>query len=172
MSNSAIANSHLVPNLPPALAAVLPDGFTTEVCPAANRWWREAGQWLRVGKLLTFDYGLTEEELLSPEKGQGTLRACYRHHLSSDVLAHPGEQDLTAHVNFSALLKTGESVGLSTRALMTQGQFLGRVFENASKRDVGLGGWTSKQSRQFQTLVHPNHFGSAFRVLVQERTAK
>lgn len=51
-----------IPALPEKLLAVLPDGFATEVCPAAVAWWRSAADALRGGKLLAFDYGLTAEQ--------------------------------------------------------------------------------------------------------------
>jgi SAM-dependent MidA family methyltransferase len=155
-------------NLPPSLLEVLPDGYTIETCPAAENWWREAAGILERGKLMTIDYGLTAEELFSPDRLRGTLRAYFHHHASDDLLANVGEQDLTAHVNFSAIQSAGESVGLRTEMFSTQSQFLTRILEKASK-DNSLGKWTSAQARQFQTLTHPEHLGRAFRVLVQSR---
>jgi SAM-dependent MidA family methyltransferase len=166
----------------PGLLAVLPDGYTIETCPAAESWWREAANILGHGKLLTIDYGYTADELFSPGRTRGTLRAYFRHHAGDDILANVGEQDLTAHVNFSAIQAAGESVGLRTEMFSTQSQFLTRILEKASK-DNSLGelvspksdggesedGWTAAQARQFQTLTHPEHLGRAFRVLVQSR---
>jgi len=169
-------------HLPSLLLAVLPDGYTIETCPAAESWWREAANILGHGKLLTIDYGFTADELFSPGRTRGTLRAYFRHHAGDDILANVGEQDLTAHVNFSAIQAAGESVGLRTEMFSTQSQFLTRILEKASK-DNSLGelvspksdggesedGWTAAQARQFQTLTHPEHLGRAFRVLVQSR---
>jgi SAM-dependent MidA family methyltransferase len=167
---------------PSSLLAVLPDGYTIETCFAAESWWREAAKVLGHGKLLTFDYGFTADELFSPARRHGTLRAYYRHHASDDLLANVGEQDLTAHVNFSAIQTVGESTGLKTESFLTQSQFLTQILEKtlrrkssgelvASKSDGGgsADGWTSAQARQFQTLTHPEHLGRAFRVLVQSR---
>jgi SAM-dependent MidA family methyltransferase len=173
---------------PSALESVLPDGYTIETCPAAQNWWREAAGILERGKLMTIDYGLTADELFLPSRPRGTLRAYFRHHAGDDLLANVGEQDLTAHVNFSAIQAAGESVGLKTEMFSTQSQFLTRILEKtlreksfgelvASKRLVspksdGGGsedGWTPAQARQFQTLTHPEHLGRAFRVLVQSR---
>lgn len=157
---------------PPQLLDFLPDGFTSEVCPAAETWWREAAENLPHGKLLTFDYGLTAEELLTPTRPSGTLRA-YRHHrLADNPLADPGEQDLTAHVNFTAIQSVGESAGLTTDAFTTQAQFLTNIAAKAWKPDSGFGDWTPEQTRQFQTLTHPSHLGRAFRVLIQSRAGK
>jgi SAM-dependent MidA family methyltransferase len=152
--------------IPPELAAVLPDGFTTEVCPAAAAWWRDAANALRAGKLLTIDYALNAEDFFSPARANGTLRAYSQHHVSADLIANPGQQDLTAHVNFSALQAAGESAGLTTDARISQAQFLTEIAARA---------WQSSPApdaaglRQFQTLTHPEHLGHRFSVLVQSR---
>jgi SAM-dependent MidA family methyltransferase len=153
---------------PSALESVLPDGYTIETCPAAEDWWREAANVLGHGKLLTIDYGFTADELFSPSRTRGTLRAYFHHHAGDDLLANVGEQDLTAHVNFSAIQAAGESVGLKTESLQTQSQFLTQILGKASKDD-SFGEWNTNQTRQFQTLTHPEHLGRAFRVLVQRR---
>ena len=153
---------------PSSLQAVLPDGYTIETCPAAEDWWREAANVLGHGKLLTIDYGFTADELFSPARPHGTLRAYYRHHASDDLLANVGQQDLTAHVNFSAIQKVGEACGLTTESFSTQSQFLTQILGKASKDD-SFGEWNTNRTRQFQTLTHPEHLGRAFRVLVQSR---
>lgn len=155
--------------VPPELLAVLPDGFTIELCPAAAAWWEQAAARLSRGKLLTLDYGLTDQEFWAPERTQGTLRAYYRHHVSEDVLARPGEQDLTAHVNFSQLQQAGEAAGLRTEGLFAQAQFLTRIAEQVWRADPP-GNWPPARMRQFQTLIHPAHLGQAFRVLIQSRS--
>ena len=148
---------------------VLPDGFTMEVCPAAKAWWRSAAETLQHGRLLAIDYGLDAEEFFRPERSEGTLRAYYHHQLSRDLLANPGEQDITAHVNFTALQQAGESAGLKTEALVSQGTFLTQIAEKTWKRPETFGQWTSARTRQFQTLTHPEHLGRPFRVLIQSR---
>jgi SAM-dependent MidA family methyltransferase len=150
------------PAVPAELDPFLPDGFQTEVSPAARRWWHTAAQKLRAGKLVTLDYGGETRDLLSPHRTAGTLRA-YRHHqLMSDVLANPGEQDLTAHVNFAEIKRAGESVGLKTECFASQEEFLARIVPR-------IADWNSERVRQFQTLTHPDHLGRAFKVLVQSR---
>ncbi len=151
------------------LEAVLPDGYIIETCPAAEKWWREAASILDSGKLMTIDYGLTADALFSPGRLHGTLRAYFRHHTTGDVLANPGEQDLTTHVNFSAIQKAGEDTGLKTETFSTQAQFLMRIAEKIFKNPKSFGEWGAKQNRQFQTLTHPEHLGRAFWVLIQSR---
>ena len=151
------------------LEAVLPDNYTVEISPAAENWWRAAAEILTRGKLLAIDYGFTAEEQFSPARTRGTLRAYYRHQVSDDLLAQPGEQDLTAHVNFSAIQKIGEEAGLKTESFCTQPQFLTRILQKAVT-EKSFTGLAAKQVRQFQTLTHPEHLGRAFRVLVQSKT--
>ena len=105
-----------------------------------------------------------------PERSEGTLRAYHRHRASNDVLACPGDQDITAHVNFTAIRAAGESAGLRTDAFQTQAQFLTSIAARTWADEAPFGKWTSERTRQFQTLVHPAHLGRAFRVLVQERS--
>jgi SAM-dependent MidA family methyltransferase len=170
MPQSEIVNSKLqTPDVPGDLLNVLPDGFTTEICPAAENWWRAAADSLRCGKLLMFDYGLTAEEFFKPERSRGTLRAYQRHHVSDDLLADVGGQDLTAHVNFSAIQSAGEAAGLKTETFVTQSKFLTQIAGKIWKATSEFGEWTPAHTRQFQTLTHPEHLGRPFRVLVQSR---
>jgi SAM-dependent MidA family methyltransferase len=168
----SLGDSHAFPSairdLPFSLLAVLPDGYTIETSPAAEQWWRAAAGVLTHGKLLAIDYGFTAEEQISPSRLHGTLRAYHRHHVSNDLLANAGKQDLTAHVNFTAIQKAGEATGLQTENFFTQPQFLTRILEAAMKKGF-FSKWEAWQTRQFQTLTHPDHLGRAFRVLVQSR---
>jgi SAM-dependent MidA family methyltransferase len=169
-------NGHLSPRetpvfgeLPESLLDVLPNGFMTEDSPTGAQWWREAARALDHGKLMTLDYGLTREEFFTPERSNGTLRAYYRHHQTEDVLSRPGEQDITSHVNFSAIQNVGEAAGLRTNAFITQSKFLTGILEQAGQNSFFMG-WSANQTRQFQTLTHPEHLGRNFRVLVQSQS--
>ncbi len=154
--------------LPDELLNVLPDGYTIEVSPAADDWWQAAAACLVQGKLLAIDYGFTQEELISPARTNGTLRGYHQHQFSENVLAHPGAQDLTAHVNFSAVQSAGERAGLKTHVYATQPQFLTGILGDAIKAP-SFGAWNARRTRQFQTLTHPQHLGRAFKVLIQGR---
>lgn len=159
---------HFVLDLPASLLEVLPGGFTIEISPTAESWWRAAAHNLNRGKLLAVDYGLTDDELFLPARKNGTLRAFFQHHFADDVLANPGEQDLTAHVNFSAIQRAGEEAGLKTDSFSTQARYLTQIMGKTLK-DKAFGEWTPARGRQFQTLTHPEHLGRAFQVLVQSR---
>lgn len=146
------------------LEPYLPDQFTVEFSPAAEAWWETAAGKLREGLMLAIDYGDESEGLWTPARAQGTLRAFRNHKLAADVLANPGDQDITASVNFSRIRAAGERAGLVSEPLQTQARFLTKIaadfFANPAASDV----------RQFQTLTHPEHLGRAFKVLVQSRT--
>jgi SAM-dependent MidA family methyltransferase len=151
---------------PSGLESVLPDGYTIENSPAAENWWREAAGVLERGKLVAIDYGFAGDEQFSPARTNGTLRAYFRHHVSDDLLANVGEQDLTAHVNFSAIQKAGEAVGMKTEFFGTQSKFLTEILKT---QNAIPNSQLAIFPRQFQTLTHPEHLGRAFRVLVQSR---
>jgi SAM-dependent MidA family methyltransferase len=155
--------------LPGALLDVLPDGFTVEVAPAAREWWTAAAVRLREGSLLTLDYGLEWEERFNPGRANGTVRTYSQHRIGDDLLCCPGRQDITAHVDFSALIRAGEQAGLTTREYCSQSVFLTRIARRALADPSKFGNWSEAQTRQFQTLTHPTHFGSAFRALEQAR---
>jgi SAM-dependent MidA family methyltransferase len=155
-------------HLPSSLLEVLPDGYTIETSPAAENWWRNAASSLQHGKLLTIDYGFTDDEMFTPARTNGTLRGYFRQHAADDILANVGEQDLTAHVNFSVIQKVGEEAGLKTENFCTQPQFLTQILAQTQK-DKNFGEWNARRARQFQTLTHPEHLGRAFRVLIQAR---
>lgn len=161
--------STLQPGLPAEMTPALPDGFTTELSPMALEWWTRSAEILSRGKLLTIDYGTTAEEVLQAGRTHGTLRAYWRHHLVEDLLARPGEQDLTAHVNFTGIQQAGEGAGLRTEQLVFQEQFLARIAGRIAQETDSFNTWTAAQRRQFQTLTHPEQLGRRFRVLVQSR---
>lgn len=155
--------------LPSDLLAVLPDGFTSEICPAAESWWARAAKSLRAGHQLTLDYGLVAEDFFAPQRPQGTLRAYRRHRSSVDLLADVGEQDLTAHVNFTRIQRAGEAAGLSTKKLVTQAEFIVGIAQRFWPAGQTSANRSAQQIRELQTLLHPEHLGRAFKVLVQSR---
>jgi SAM-dependent MidA family methyltransferase len=158
-----------LPVISPELAAVLPSGFVLEHSPSAVAWWKKAAATLAHGKLLTLDYGLTDQERLRPERSGGTLRTFARHHIGGGLLDNPGECDITAHVNFSAIEAAGRAAGLATEGLMEQGKFLTQILAQTQAEPGGFEAWTPSRIKQFQTLTHPDHLGRAFRVLIQSR---
>ncbi|WP_072870073.1 class I SAM-dependent methyltransferase [Desulfofundulus thermosubterraneus] len=106
------------------LGIKLAPGQAAEVNLAAREWLREVAAGLGRGFVLLIDYGMESPELYHPSRFEGTLR-CYRQHrLGSDPLNNVGQQDITAHVNFSALMQWGREAGLHPAGYTTQMDFL------------------------------------------------
>lgn len=104
-----------------------PEGWRAEINLDAPGWMERCAQVLRRGYLLTIDYGEKARALYTPERRRGTLLCYYRHQANEHPLARPGEQDITAHVNFSALIGEGRRHGLRLNAYMTQHEWLERM---------------------------------------------
>jgi SAM-dependent MidA family methyltransferase len=102
----------------------LTEGDRIEISPAAVAWFAAAARGLRRGYTLVIDYGYPAPELYRSHRLAGTVRAHHAHTVSDDPFAHVGEQDLTAHVDFSALRRAGEKEGLVFAGQTTQGAFL------------------------------------------------
>lgn len=160
----------LLARLPRELLEVLPDQFTIEISPEAVSWWLQAAHALQSGWLFTIDYGLLQDDFLTPQRAEGTLRAYSRHHLHDNILGAAGEQDITAHVNFSLVIAAGESAGLKTESLTQQGNFIKTLLEQVEESPSSFPLWTPMRYRQLMSLMHPEHLGRAFKVLVQGRT--
>lgn len=154
--------------VPEELGAVLPTGYTVEHSPAAEAWWRAAAGRMKRGWMVTFDYGYEEADRFRPGRTDGTLRGYRRHQRVEDVLADPGEVDLTAHVDFDRIREIGEASGLKTLEYGTQHRVLSRWVAEWVREGAGFE-WTPARLRQLQTLVHPQHLGQSFRVLIQAR---
>ncbi len=96
------------------------DGWRAEINLDALRWMERVAHLIRRGFILTIDYGDRARNLYTRYRRRGTL-ACYsRHQLNDRPLEHPGEQDITAHVNFSALIDAGRQHGLRLNTFTTQ----------------------------------------------------
>ncbi len=109
------------------------DGWRAEINLDAPRWMQRTARLFaptstastdKRGFLLTIDYGDEAEKLYTPDRQRGTLACYYRHQLIERPLTRPGEQDITAHVNFTALIQEGERQGLHLESFGTQEQWL------------------------------------------------
>ena len=163
-----------------------PNGWRAEVCLAAEDWMDTAADALGRGFVMTVDYGDTARRLYTPDRRHGTLLAYTHHRLSERPLVNPGSQDLTAHVNFSALARAGRARGLRAGRLTTQAAFLRglglreeaealarRLFpyaESERHTDRGQADYLRRAAllNAVATLLDPNGLGG-FRVLVQWR---
>lgn len=149
----------------------LGEGWTAEVSLEAEDWMREAASRLERGYAITIDYGDPAERLYSERRRAGTLRAHYQHTASDDPYARVGRQDLTAHVDFTALIAAGEAAGLMPVTLMTQREFLTNLgAEVLLDAIAGSDGPKQADLKGLRSLVDPTGLGG-FRVLVQAHDA-
>jgi SAM-dependent MidA family methyltransferase len=102
----------------------LDEGDRIEISPAAAAWFTSVARGLRRGYAIVIDYGYPAAELYRAHRLAGTVRAHREHTVSDDPFAQVGEQDLTAHVDFSALRQAGEEAGLTFAGQTNQGAFL------------------------------------------------
>ena len=130
--------------------------------------------------LVTIDYGFPQERLFDPRiRMFGTAAAFRNHKVHRDLLATPGKQDLTAHINFSDLLRTGESKGLSTLLFSRQAEFLLSLGATAHPlftpaQDVAFGtlgeATVELEKREAaKRLILPDGIGQEMRVLIQSK---
>ena len=122
--------------------------------------------------MITIDYGDTFDRLYTSERSRGTLLAYRGHSTSEDFFSAPGECDLTAHVNFSALVDAGEAAGLSLMGLATQERFLMALGESDEFADLYSPNQTELEKLQarlkLKRLVSPVGMGNIFKVLIQQ----
>ncbi|MCS7001694.1 MAG: SAM-dependent methyltransferase, partial [Dehalococcoidia bacterium] len=110
-----------------AIGVTLPDDYETEIALAAPRLIRRIGAAMRRGWVVTIDYGYLADERYAPTRRAGTLQCYYRGAIHHDPLQRVGHQDITTHVDFTALLRFGERAGLTPIGLTTQRDLLRRV---------------------------------------------
>ena len=110
-------------------------GERIEVCLPAQQWMGEISKTISRGMAVVVDYGFTRDEQLAGHH-RGTLMAYRQHSAHADPYHAPGEQDLTAHVNFSALAAAAEQGGLRVQKLLTQSQFLMGIGERNQFADA------------------------------------
>lgn len=102
----------------------LPPGFESEISLATRAWAAEWGHRLDRGALLLIDYGFPRREFYHQQRGRGTLMCHYRHHAHPDPFYLPGLQDVTVHVDFTAIIAAAHASGLELLGYASQGQFL------------------------------------------------
>ena len=107
-----------------ALGTLPGDGCDAEVNLVAPAWMTRAATALRHGYVLTLDYGYENANLYAPWRKRGTLLTFYRHTSGEDPFARMGRQDITASVDFTAVMRAGVAAGLSTLEFTTQSEFL------------------------------------------------
>ena len=152
-------------------------GQEAEISLAALDWLSDMVSVLQDGFILTIDYGWPKAQLYAPERNLGTLLCYYRHNVEDNPYTRIGQQDITTHINFSALMEKGEELGLATLWFGDQSRFLMSAgmleeLEASEARDI-----SEKEKLKFRLaikrLIMPEGgMGDTFRVLVQSKDIK
>ena len=150
----------------------LADGQTADISMEAPRWLSERLGELKNGELITIDYGDTSAELFGTHRMNGTL-LCYKNHLAGEnPYIYAGEQDITAHVDFSACIRSGIQAGVDQWQLMTQKEFLlaSGVLERLVSHD-GRDPFSpaAKRNRSIRQLLLSDGMSELFKVLIQRK---
>jgi len=149
----------------------LADGYRSEFCPRAEAWIATMGDILRRGVMLTIDYGFSATEYYSPARAAGTLRCHYRHRAHDEPLLWPGLQDITAHVDFSAIAGVGLASRLEPGGYISFANFLMNLgLIDIVGNDSGVSEMDRYQlNRQITRLTSPLAMGEVFKVLALTR---
>ncbi|MCY7282183.1 MAG: SAM-dependent methyltransferase, partial [Cyanobacteria bacterium CAN_BIN43] len=149
--------------------------YRSEVNLQALDWLETVSDRLHQGYILTIDYGYSAQRYYSPTRTQGTLQCYYQHGHHSNPYLAIGRQDITAHVNFTALEQWGEQFGLQNMGLTQQGLFLmalglGDRLSALSNSDQSLQNILSRRE-SLHALMNPMGLGN-FGVLIQSKGLK
>ncbi|MBI5141907.1 MAG: SAM-dependent methyltransferase [Nitrospirae bacterium] len=149
-------------------------GYRTELNLNARKWLREVAVTIKRGYVMTVDYGFSVHDYYSPERVTGTLLCYHRHQTNDEPLKRVGQQDITAHANFTALVEWGSEAGLKPLGFVSQSSFLLNMgidsyiaeLHRALPEDEFL-----KAAAQVRSLIMPDALGESHKVLVQARNA-
>ena len=144
---------------------LLPDGYASEVNLTAEGWMRSSGQWLARGALLVIDYGFPQREYYHPQRLMGTVMCHFRHHAHSDPLWMAGLNDVTAHIDFSAMAAAAHGAGLDVMGYTSQAHFL----LNCGVLDQLQTQYTARNSAALHRLVSEAEMGELVKVLIVGR---
>lgn len=144
-------------------------GYTSEISLAADAWIRSIADILAAGMLLLIDYGFARREYYHPERSNGTLMCHYRHRAHDDPFILVGLQDITAHVDFTAMAEAGYGAGLDVAGYTTQAAFLlaagiTQLLDNAADDMTRL-----EQAQWVKKMTMPHEMGELFKVLALTR---
>ena len=146
------------------------EGYRSEVNLRALDWLEDVSRRLKRGWIVTIDYGYERNEYFAPHHRDGTLLCYYRHVKSANPYANVGEQDITAHVEFTSLIEYGKKLGLETVLFTDQSHYLLQIGELEITEIVErTAGQPSKERAAIHQLLHPELMGRTFKVLVQRK---
>ena len=148
------------------------EGQVFEINLEAIGWLGRTAQAIAQGFLVTIDYGDLAEHLWSPDRKQGTLRSFYKHRLIDSPLERIGEQDITASVNFTALIEHGRDFGFEMVSFERQTAFLtrmGLIERIAASHKAGDSLEDLNERLAVKNLFVPGGVSGHFRVLIQRK---
>lgn len=150
-----------------ASAIEVPAPYVSEINLAARAWLRSLVEALDEGALFVIDYGFPRHEYYHPQRASGTLMCHYQHQAHADPFARPGEEDITAHVDFTALADAAHDAGAQVLGYTTQAQFLVNcgITEVLAETNVENALRYAPIAAQAQTLLSPAEMGELFKVL-------
>lgn len=156
-----------------ARALELADDYETEINLASHAFVASVARTLECGVLLLIDYGFPAREYYHAQRSRGTLMCHYRHHAHDDPLVLAGLQDITTHVDFTALALAGAENGLDVLGFATQAQFLINtgiidLLAETPARDARA---YAPLAAQVQKLTSPAEMGELFKVMALGRGA-
>ena len=145
----------------------LPAGYLSEICLAAPAWTAAWAGILGRGALLLIDYGFPRHEYYHPQRNTGTLMCHYRHHAHGEPFYLPGLQDITAHVDFTAIVEAGSEAGLDFLGYTTQSTFLLNcgLAEVLARTPVDDTARYLPLANSAQKLISPAEMGELFKVI-------
>jgi SAM-dependent MidA family methyltransferase len=145
----------------------LPDAYVSEINLAAQSFIASLGAMLQQGVILLIDYGFATAEFYHPQRNMGTLMCHYRHHAHADPFYLPGLQDITSHVDFSAIAQAGEKAGLDVIGYTSQAQFLlgCGITDLIARHDASDAKNYLPVVNAVQRLVSPAEMGELFKVI-------
>jgi SAM-dependent MidA family methyltransferase len=147
----------------------LVEGQLADISLEAPRWIARIGAALDRGYHLAIDYGYLEREFYA--RPRGTLMCYWRHQAVEDPYVHIGEQDITAHVNFSDLIAAGKASGLDTESFCTQMEFLVQlgILEQIEPLARSRSAADIQRLQAIKKLLLPGGMGERFKVLLQRK---
>ena len=150
----------------------MPSGYRSEILPQLPYWIQAISGGMQQGAMLFIDYGYSRNEYYQRDRDEGTLRAYYRHHSHNNVFMYPGLQDITASVDFTALVEAGVEAGFDLAGYCSQASFLlGNGMSEAMKRIESLTDETLQMKRrnEIKKLTLPSEMGERFQVMGFEK---
>jgi len=149
----------------------LAEGYTSELGLQAEAWVSSLGSIIEHGAALLIDYGFPRAEFYHPQRSAGTLMCHFRHHSHPDPLVRVGLQDITAHVDFSAIADAARAVGLDVLGYTSQALFLldsglEEILTASNAQDAAA---HLRLASEVNRLTSPAEMGELFKVLVVGR---